>query len=96
MFDDELEPLMRSSNVDYTVMWRQLAQVALMPKPQSASDAELFAPLRDAFYVEPSAEVSEKWGAFLRSWRGALDDPAAAAARIKAENPKVGQCRLNL
>lgn len=28
------------------------------------------------------------WGKFLRSWRDALDDGAAAAARMNAVNPK--------
>ena len=38
------------------------------------------------------AEESAKWSAFLRKWRAAVGDDdaagAAAAARIKAENPK--------
>jgi len=87
LFDGELEPLMRASNVDYTLMWRQLAVVAELP--EGASDAELLAPLRDAFYVAPAAGEAEKWGAFLRRWREAIKaDRAGAAARIKSENPK--------
>jgi hypothetical protein len=78
LFDYELEPLMRAGAVDYTVMWRQLAEVAALP----LDDEDLLAPLSDAFYAAPNTEEKKKWSAFLRKWREAIDgDPAAASAR---------------
>jgi len=89
LFDDHLEPLMRAgaAEVDYTLMWRQLAEVAALP--QDAADADLFAPLRAAFYSAPDAAEVANWTAFLRRWRGTIGgDGAEAAARVRAESPK--------
>ena len=53
LFDYKLEPLMRESNVDYTLVFRQLAECLKLP--DDASDDDLLEPLAPAFYDSPNA-----------------------------------------
>jgi len=83
----DLEPLMRKSRVDYTILWRQLAQ----SWEASLDDANaLFSPLTPAFYDSPSEELMTEWVAWLRRWRAALDAEGASGVseRIRAASPK--------
>lgn len=86
----DLEPLMRKSNIDYTIFWRQLAAVVQISEEQS-----LIAPIRQAFYEEPSAALLEDWASWLKRWRTAVvdeecDSSAASsiASRLRSVNPK--------
>ena len=88
---DELEPLMRQSQIDWTLFWRQLAVVAELD-PAAAADAEaVMAPLADAFYGELPAALVVKWAEWLRKYHQTLgaDGPRAEAAiRMRSVNPK--------
>jgi len=84
----DLDPLLEKSNIDYTVFWRQLAAVAEL---SAASDEALVAPLKMAFYQEPSSGLLKEWASWLRQWLAAVvddGDAAAVAARLRAVNPK--------
>lgn len=90
-----LEEVMRSSEVDYTILFRQLAEVTTAcvagGGPDACEAAALWAPLRQAFYKAPCAALEERWTAWLRRWieqlsqGGLLND---AAERLKQVNPK--------
>lgn len=93
-----LEPLMRRSDVDYTLLWRQLAAVLEASEAASSADDDgeaLIAPLRPAFYIEPSAAIRGDWVEWLNKWLsglreeagGSLDVPEVAA-RLRSHNPK--------
>lgn len=93
---DRLARLMAPTRTatDWTVFWRQLALV--LELPAGADDAALLAPLAPAFYGDRGMSPSTvaEWGSWLRSWLAGVDaDPdvhgrAAAAAQMRAENPK--------
>eukprot|EP00238_Polyblepharides_amylifera_P009021 CAMPEP_0196584756 /NCGR_PEP_ID=MMETSP1081-20130531/48356_1 /TAXON_ID=36882 /ORGANISM="Pyramimonas amylifera, Strain CCMP720" /LENGTH=618 /DNA_ID=CAMNT_0041906083 /DNA_START=228 /DNA_END=2085 /DNA_ORIENTATION=+ len=77
---DTLEPLMRRSEVDWTVFWRQLACVAELP--EDALDDSLLQPLEMAFYTPPLSPSS--WVGWLRTWRSILTESLGSATRAQA------------
>ena len=84
----ELEGLLTRSRADWTIVWRQLAEVALL-----AEGDDLVVPLRAAFYAPLADGSAEAWADFLQRWRAVLfaEDglrPEAAAERLRRENPK--------
>jgi protein adenylyltransferase len=82
----EMFRLLNAVETDFTLFFRGLSQVV------DGDDAKLIAPLRRAFYAEPSAEVVAKWAAWLRRYlaRVARDGAPAAerAQRMNSVNPK--------
>lgn len=76
-----VEALMADHPTDWTIFWRQLAQVP--ETVTSDSDSDLVDLLAHAFYRPMlGAQKRERWGNWLRSWLAALD--AAYADRGKA------------
>ncbi len=76
---DELFSVLSSTETDYLIFCRNLAQVSLS---NDATDDELLAPLGDAWYEPISEEHRRKTLDWLRSWSartraGGGDDPAA-------------------
>ncbi|HEX5092285.1 MAG TPA: hypothetical protein VFV84_06295, partial [Burkholderiales bacterium] len=69
--------LMADAETDFTLFFRGLSAVR-------ADAPELAAPLRRAFYAEPSPAHLEKVSAWLRRWLAASPDPS----RMNAVNPK--------
>lgn len=87
LFQD-LEPLMRRSRVDYTIFWRQLAAVAELED----DGADLFEPLKQAFYSQPCKEMVTKYTDWLQKWRSEVAQEgsslAEVATRMRKVNPK--------
>lgn len=82
-----LEELMRESQADYTVLFRQLAEVP----EASAGGAPVLVPLEAAFYKPLTADLRSKWESWLRRWMAALGTEggvAAVKARMASTNPK--------
>ncbi|WP_255875158.1 protein adenylyltransferase SelO [Microbulbifer elongatus] len=76
----ELVTLMRRSEVDYTMFFRELSHIP-----------EDIAPLKKSFYAKTSPELDEKWQSWLSSWRDLVlagDDLSTAADEMKRVNPK--------
>jgi len=91
----ELDVLLRRSEVDYTMFWRQLAAVAELPETSLDRDASIAEPVMCAFYTEPTGKLLVEWARWLRDWRSAVASEAAgggglaaAPARLRAVNPK--------
>eukprot|EP00419_Tripos_fusus_P034957 CAMPEP_0172764210 /NCGR_PEP_ID=MMETSP1074-20121228/176811_1 /TAXON_ID=2916 /ORGANISM="Ceratium fusus, Strain PA161109" /LENGTH=603 /DNA_ID=CAMNT_0013598935 /DNA_START=223 /DNA_END=2034 /DNA_ORIENTATION=- len=92
----DLEPLMRKSDIDYTIFWRQLAVV--VTEPRDSDESTLVAPLMDAFYSSPSPELLAEWASWLQQWLTEVDvdeqasgdggGPMAISTRLRATNPK--------
>jgi len=75
--------LLAAVETDFTLFFRGLASVA------EGADAEMVAPLRPAFYAEPSPEHVARLAAWLRRWLALAAVPAEARAkRMNAVNPK--------
>lgn len=93
LFDYKLEPLMRDSNVDYTLVFRQLAECLKLP--HDVSDDDLLEPLACAFYDSPNNFYDEgtraKWCDFVRSWRdevaGSNPNTASTIEAMNKVNP---------
>jgi len=93
---EDLEPLMRKSDIDYTIFWRQLAVV--VTQPQDSDESTLVAPLAEAFYRSPSPELLAEWASWLQQWLTKVDadeqasgdggGPQAISTRLCATNPK--------
>uniref|UniRef100_A0A7S0EUP7 Selenoprotein O n=1 Tax=Hanusia phi TaxID=3032 RepID=A0A7S0EUP7_9CRYP len=85
----EFEDLTRRSCGDWTITWRQLADVALVE--EGSEDEKLVAPLLSAFYEPLTEELREGWIKFLKPWRSELmnegTDAQQAAEQIRNENP---------
>lgn len=87
----ELEPLMRRSQIDYTIFWRQLACVAEGAASTGHEHDSLVAFIADAFYAQPAGQLSASWATWLGKWLEAVSlDSAlnAVAERLRATNPK--------
>eukprot|EP00929_Paragymnodinium_shiwhaense_P033055 TRINITY_DN18223_c0_g1_i4.p1 TRINITY_DN18223_c0_g1~~TRINITY_DN18223_c0_g1_i4.p1 ORF type:complete len:193 (-),score=26.77 TRINITY_DN18223_c0_g1_i4:81-659(-) len=87
----ELAPLLEKSEIDFTLFWRQLADIAELQD----TDEALVAPLADAFYKPPEPAILEAWKTWLTSWKqklvgasDAADVGQAVAARLRRVNPK--------
>jgi uncharacterized protein YdiU (UPF0061 family) len=77
----ELLQLMVATQVDYTLLFRQLSEL-----PEQASA------LKQCFYAEPSEPLAAQWQAWLQRWRDLLtsqDDLIEVSAGMKRVNPKV-------
>eukprot|EP00927_Polykrikos_kofoidii_P020465 TRINITY_DN19711_c0_g1_i1.p1 TRINITY_DN19711_c0_g1~~TRINITY_DN19711_c0_g1_i1.p1 ORF type:complete len:582 (-),score=109.03 TRINITY_DN19711_c0_g1_i1:204-1949(-) len=92
----ELEPLMRQSQIDYTLFWRKLADVVRGGVDTGRDDESLLTPLREAFYEPKRCEKRKAdWAKWLRRWLAALvaeegggDKMPRAIDRMLAANPK--------
>jgi len=87
----DLFPLLESS--DYTIFWRQLAEVPIAGLSGASSDEELVSPLERALYTDGSpkkaSELRVSLAAWLRRWLAELPaDGAAVGAAMKRESPK--------
>ena len=90
LFENKLEPLMRESNVDYVLVFRQLAECLVLPG--DASEDDLLEPLAPAFYDAPNAfyekDTRSKWCDFIKAWVDLVgDDRDAAIAQMNSQNP---------
>lgn len=92
-----LELLMRTTPIDYTVLWRQLAEIPsfLIRDWRNKSAVELLEPLLPAFF-EPQglqeATTAKMWNDWLRSYLELLESelrlPDEIRADMKRESPK--------
>lgn len=81
--------LMQENETDYCLLFRRLSRLSL---DIETSDEELMAPLHDAFYVEPDAQLRQRWCQWLRSYIALTNEAGIPAGeRIKkmnSANPK--------
>lgn len=88
----ELESLMEESSTDYTLLWRQLAELPGQGLTVAESDDELLAPIRLAFYGELSADLRFRWAKLLKRWLSHLQAQGVgteeAAALMRRTSPK--------
>eukprot|EP00929_Paragymnodinium_shiwhaense_P054039 TRINITY_DN27086_c0_g1_i1.p1 TRINITY_DN27086_c0_g1~~TRINITY_DN27086_c0_g1_i1.p1 ORF type:complete len:657 (+),score=105.77 TRINITY_DN27086_c0_g1_i1:76-2046(+) len=80
----ELEPILRSSNVDWTIFWRSLAHVAASNTAE-ASPQELLQHLQASFYEDLPGATEQQWAAWLQDWLSALRAEGREAALISAD-----------
>ena len=90
LFENKLEPLMRESNVDYVLVFRQLAECLVLPG--DASEDDLLEPLAPAFYDAPNAfyekDTRSKWCDFIKAWVDLVgEDRDAAIVQMNSQNP---------
>jgi len=97
---DTLEPLMRSTRVDWTLFWRQLSyMVDQFPKESQDYSGMLDAMMGDTttsttnpFYESLSSEHRTAYEHWIQEWRKALrdepDDLSVIGDRMKQVNPK--------
>jgi uncharacterized protein YdiU (UPF0061 family) len=87
---DALERLLRAQPTDFTIAFRQLA--AALEAGGGDGEAAALAALAPALRAPLAPAAAEAWRGWLRGWRAALaaagEAPAAAAARMRAANPK--------
>lgn len=84
----ELELLMRRSEVDFTILFRQLS--VLPGCAEASDDAALCAPLLEAFYKAPGDALVREWAGWLRKWLQQLgkDGDQEVSKRMRSVNPK--------
>lgn len=99
---ESLEPLMRKSRVDYTILFRQLTNVVRDFSKESDRDYEaMFALIEGnkedqkagltAFYEPLTDELRDEWLLWLQQWRQALvacGSLETAYERMRTANPK--------
>jgi len=92
---EDLEGLLEKWETDYTILFRQLAQVPAVSGPPPAAvdtDAMLDSVLARAFYAPPTPGQRVMWGKWLQRYvaraRDDGADDAARRARMDAVNPK--------
>jgi uncharacterized protein YdiU (UPF0061 family) len=92
---DDLTRVLQLAETDMTIFYRKLADVPVSPEVlEHRSDAELMAPLAEAYYQpeQLTAEVRQQVGNWLRRYvRRVLDEGASneqRRARMNAVNPK--------
>ena len=90
-----MEGLLEKWETDYTILFRQLAQVPAVSGPPPAAvdtDAMLDSVLARAFYAPPTPGQRVMWGKWLQRYvaraRDDGADDAARRARMDAVNPK--------
>ena len=103
LWRERLEPLLRETETDFVVAFRQLAEtmtvdLADFGDDDDAIDSALFEPMRRAFYDndDVGSTLRRDWIAFLKEWRAAVVGEegwsaaraAAIKARMHATNPK--------
>lgn len=85
----QLEPMMRQSAVDWTIMWRQLAVVLDQHQQHQDTtvvgddgseevdpllDWKLLEPLQQAFYTPLTERLQQQWVDWLRRWLANIDE----------------------
>lgn len=87
MFD-----MMQDTRADYTILWRQLAEMPLLRHTERSTDKEMFAPLRRAFDGTICATDEAKIVAWTRRWLALVQqqggDAADVSASMKLKSPK--------
>eukprot|EP00457_Paulinella_chromatophora_P002477 gb/GEZN01002482.1/.p1 GENE.gb/GEZN01002482.1/~~gb/GEZN01002482.1/.p1 ORF type:complete len:697 (+),score=101.93 gb/GEZN01002482.1/:216-2306(+) len=81
--------LMEESQADYTLFWRQLAAVAMLPS--TAKKEALLSPLRNCvFYTKILPPLATRWIVWLEQWRSRIApaDREGAAASMRRVSPK--------
>lgn len=83
----ELKELMADSELDYTIFWRQLAEL-----PTAKLEPEqMLEPLKAAFYEELSVDFKDKWRIWLEKWNRLIQvdgEPEEAAKLMRKTSPK--------
>lgn len=88
------EPLLRRSEFDYTIFWRQLATVAELSDSALADDSKVIAAVKPAAYGDLRPGLMEEWVKQLLKWRDAVSSEqdggglTEVASRLRAANPK--------
>ena len=95
--DDGLEELLQDTGPDWTIFWRQLAEVPAAAaaavaggatKLVDVQDTALLAPLAQAWYTAPDAALAARWAKWCRRWLAALaEDHGGGAGAGGAETP---------
>uniref|UniRef100_A0A7S1RCM1 Selenoprotein O n=1 Tax=Alexandrium catenella TaxID=2925 RepID=A0A7S1RCM1_ALECA len=86
-----LKDLMAESSVDYTIMWRQLAELPAQGLTCESPADSLLQPLRNAFYGKLDKSSEDKWSAWLKRWVQQVQAegaPQEAAALMRRSSPK--------
>ncbi|MCS5693657.1 protein adenylyltransferase SelO family protein [Cyanobium sp. FGCU-6] len=85
----ELLQLLASSRADYTIAFRQLAELAAHP---AAAIPEQLSALKQSFYLPSSEELDGEWSRWLERWSAAITaqgKPLATSAAMRAVNPAI-------
>jgi len=89
---NQLIKMMELNEADYTLLWRQLAVVAVSAEQFHEDDEKIFAPLVDCFYKEVTAKDKTKWSTWLKQWITLLKSSGRSfndiAAHMNRTNPK--------
>jgi serine/tyrosine/threonine adenylyltransferase len=91
---DDLGGVLQVAETDMTLFFRKLANVSAEREALSATDAQLIAPLREAYYGAdgPSQEAGARMAAWLRRYVARTldggDTHEARVARMNGTNPK--------
>jgi uncharacterized protein YdiU (UPF0061 family) len=89
----ELLQLMASSGVDYTMLFRRLAEIAGHGPDDGGSDnPAALAALRTSFYRPSSEELETRWSRWLQHWRERIarhGDPQETSAAMQRVNPAI-------
>eukprot|EP00667_Euglena_gracilis_P002549 EG_transcript_2554 len=85
--------LMEDSEADYTMLWRQLAELPAAGRTGTEPAETLRAPLADVFYRQLDADLHRRWGEWLVEWlqrlqAQGLTDGAAVADGMRRVSPK--------
>jgi len=87
----ELKELMAASSVDYTLLWRQLAELPAKGLTGESAPDGLLEPLRVAFYGKLGKSSEDQWAAWLKRWVSKIQAegaPQEAAALMRRTSPK--------
>ncbi len=85
---------MQLVETDMTIFYRRLAAIEVGTDQHTATDAELIAPLMDAYYVpsQLTVEIQARIGAWIRQYRARVRSEGTAdevrRKRMSAVNPK--------
>jgi uncharacterized protein YdiU (UPF0061 family) len=89
-----LEPLLRTTRVDWTIFWRQLSYVAEKFEAESTEYEDMLETLigqgeSSPFYEPLSPEHRRQYLAWIKQWRDIVkDEEPGVAERMKLTNPK--------
>ena len=88
----QLEPMMRQSAVDWTIMWRQLAAVLDQHQQHqgragvsggqqvdSLADWKMLEPLQHAFYTPLTERLQRQWVGWVRRWLSQVEEEGSDA-----------------
>eukprot|EP00933_Yihiella_yeosuensis_P063264 TRINITY_DN66383_c0_g1_i1.p1 TRINITY_DN66383_c0_g1~~TRINITY_DN66383_c0_g1_i1.p1 ORF type:complete len:620 (+),score=128.04 TRINITY_DN66383_c0_g1_i1:73-1860(+) len=88
---DTLKELMKKSSVDYTIFWRQLAELPGKGLTSGSSEDQLLQPLKQAFYSDLPSCLKEEWIQWLKQWLKKIEAdgrPQEAAKLMRQTSPK--------